>query len=111
MPRDTLGPFEQIVMLAIMRLKENAYGISIRDEIGIRTSKKPSVGALYATLERLEQKGFVKPRTGEATPQRGGKPKKFFRLTGSGQLALNAALSQTDAMRSGLVIGGKEVTA
>src|SRR5690242_18254408 len=85
MPRtSSLGEFEQMVLLAILRLDENAYGFTIRREIAARTGRDPSPGALYVTLDRLEEKGFVRSRFGDPTPQRGGRAKRFFSVTASG---------------------------
>ena len=75
----TLGEFEHIVLLAILRLGENAYGVTLRQEIQERTDRHPSPGALYITVDRLENKGFVSSRFGDPTPQRGGRAKRFFR--------------------------------
>ena len=69
----TLGEFEQIVLLAILRLGENAYGVTIREEIIARTERQPNPGALYVTLDRLEEKGLVRSEFGDPTPQRGGR--------------------------------------
>jgi PadR family transcriptional regulator PadR len=89
MGNDILGTLEQSVLQAIMRLRDNAYGVKIQAEIGEETAKQLSFGAIYTTLERLENKGFVKSRMGEATAARGGRAKKYFRLTGAGQTALH----------------------
>jgi DNA-binding PadR family transcriptional regulator len=79
-----LGDFEQIVLLAIRRLGENAYGVTIRDEIASKTDRNPSFGALYTTLSRLEEKGMLKSRLGDPTPDRGGRAKRFVKLTAVG---------------------------
>ena len=73
-----LGEFEQIVLLALIHLKENAYGMTIRMEINERIGRDVSIGAVYTTLERLEKKGFIVSEIGETTPQRGGKAKRYF---------------------------------
>ena len=80
----TLGEFEQVVLLAILRLEGNAYGFTVGAEIEKCTGRKPSVGALYATLDRLESKSFVASRVGDPTPVRGGRAKRFFSVTGNG---------------------------
>jgi DNA-binding PadR family transcriptional regulator len=67
-----LGEFEQIVLLAILRLGQSAYGVTIRREIAVCTGRQPAPGALYTTLERMEQKGLVESWLGDPTPQRGG---------------------------------------
>jgi len=85
MPRaQTLGEFEQIVLLAILRLGEKAYGVTIREEIMARTGREPSPGALYVTLDRLEEKGLVRSQFGDPTPQRGGRAKRFFSVSAKG---------------------------
>lgn len=80
----TLGEFEQVVLLAVLRLGEDAYGVTIRREIQQRTGRDPSPGALYTTLDRLEEKGLLRSRLGDPTPQRGGRAKRFFKLTARG---------------------------
>jgi DNA-binding PadR family transcriptional regulator len=70
MDRDHLGGFEHVVILALMRLGEEAYGVPVRQEIEARTGREVSIGAVYATLDRLEAKGYVKSRLGEPTPER-----------------------------------------
>jgi PadR family transcriptional regulator PadR len=84
MKAKALGDFEQIVLLAIRRLGENAYGVTIRDEIASKTDRNPSFGALYTTLSRLEDKGMLKSRLGDPTPDRGGRAKRFVKLTAVG---------------------------
>ena len=81
---ETLGEFEQIVILAILRLTDEAYGVSIRNEITTCTGREPSPGALYTTLERLEEKGMVSTRLGDPTPQRGGRAKRYFTVSAKG---------------------------
>lgn len=87
----TLGEFEQIVLLAILRLDEDAYTVTIRREIQVCTGRNPAVGALYNTLDRLEEKGVVESRTAEATPQRAGRPKRLFKVTAAGVEAVTRA--------------------
>jgi DNA-binding PadR family transcriptional regulator len=89
MDRDHLGGFEHVVILALMRLGEGAYGVPVRQEIEARTGREVSIGAVYATLDRLEAKGYVKSRLGEPTPERGGRSKRFFRVTPQGRMAVN----------------------
>jgi PadR family transcriptional regulator PadR len=74
-----LGEFEQVVLLAILRLDDDAYGVTIRSEIATCTGREPAPGALYTTLDRLEEKGLVRSRMGEPTPERGGRPKRYSR--------------------------------
>jgi PadR family transcriptional regulator PadR len=75
---EQLGEFEQVVLLAILRLGEDAYGASIRSEIEKCTGRGPTPGAMYTTLDRLESKAMVRSRMGEPTAQRGGRAKRFF---------------------------------
>jgi PadR family transcriptional regulator PadR len=86
--RAFLGEFEQVVLLAVARLAGEGYGTTIRREIERRTGRDVSVGALYATLDRLERKGYVASRTGEPTPERGGRARRHFDLTDAGVRAL-----------------------
>jgi PadR family transcriptional regulator, regulatory protein PadR len=73
-----------VVLLTILRLDENAYGVSIRKEITACTERKPTPGALYTTLDRLEERGLVTSRFGDPTPQRGGRAKRYFKVTAAG---------------------------
>jgi DNA-binding PadR family transcriptional regulator len=88
MASESLGEFEQVVLLAILRLGEDAYGVSIRDQIAACTTRDPSPGSLYTTLDRLEENGFVTSRYGDPTPQRGGRAKRFFTVTQKGVTTL-----------------------
>jgi PadR family transcriptional regulator, regulatory protein PadR len=97
-----LGELEQQLMLAIVRLRDNAYGISIQDTIEERTDHYYSIGSIYAALNRMEKKGFVKSRQGEPTPERGGRRKMYFQLTGTGAKALNQSLRALSALSQGL---------
>jgi PadR family transcriptional regulator, regulatory protein PadR len=99
--RDHLGEFEQMVLLAILRLGENAYGMTIRREIEIRAKRATSIGALYLTLERLEQKSLISSDLGESTPERGGRAKRFFVLNPAGREALKRSLESVRRMAAG----------
>jgi PadR family transcriptional regulator PadR len=99
--RDYLGEFEQLVLLAILRLGSNAYGMTIRREIEGRARRKTSIGALYLTLDRMEQKGFIKSDLGEVTPERGGRAKRFFEVNPSGRQALRKSLEGVRRMADG----------
>jgi DNA-binding PadR family transcriptional regulator len=96
-----LGEFEQLVLLAVMRV-ENAYGVPIRQEIEQRTGRSAAIGAVYATLDRLEEKGFVRSWSGEATGERGGRAKKHFAATGAGVAALLGSQRAVRQMMRGL---------
>ncbi len=100
--REYLGEFEHIIVLALLRLEENAYGVTVRQEIESRTRREVSVGAVYATLDRLEQKGFVKSYLGDPTPERGGRSKRFFRVTVRGAAAVNRTHRALQRMTEGL---------
>ena len=102
-PPDPLGEFEQLVLLALVRLGENAYGVAIANEIEGKTGRDISLGAVYKTLERLETKGYVSTSIGEPTAERGGRRKKFFHLTPTGSRALKHALRALDRMTADLV--------
>jgi PadR family transcriptional regulator PadR len=98
---DRVGEFEQLVLLAILRLSTNAYGMMIRREIEERAERVTSIGALYITLERLEQKGFICSELGESSPERGGRAKRFFTLNPSGREALKKSLESVRKMADG----------
>lgn len=97
-----LGDFEQLVLLALMRQGSDAYGVSICDDITARTGRDVSLGAVYKTLERLEDKGLVSSRFGEPTAERGGRRKKHFKLTAAGQRALKQSVAALRNMTEGL---------
>jgi len=82
--RDQLGNFELMVMLVLMRLGDDAYGVPICEELEKRTGRNVAVGSVYAALERLAGKGFVTSETGEPTPERGGRAKQYFHVTARG---------------------------
>ena len=88
---EPLGSLEHIVMLAVMRLGSEAYGMTVRREIEGATGRDISIGAVYATLARLESKGLIKSYTGEPTAERGGRAKRYFRMTADGEGALRYA--------------------
>jgi DNA-binding PadR family transcriptional regulator len=85
-----LGEFEYVLIAAAARLADDAYGAAIRKEIEESTGRACSIGALYTTLDRLEEKGFVKTWMGDPTPQRGGRPKRMVRVTAKGVMAAEA---------------------
>ena len=100
--RDYLGEFEHMVILALLRLADRAYGVTVRQEIEVRTHREVSIGAIYATLDRLEAKGYVTSRLGEPTPERGGRSKRFFRVTAKGVTAVNRTQRALQSMSEGL---------
>jgi PadR family transcriptional regulator PadR len=88
MARTDLGDMEHLVLLAILRLGPDAYGIPILDEVSARSGRDVSRATVYVALKRLEQKGLVSSRLGDSTPERGGRAKRFFKLKPSGLKAL-----------------------
>lgn len=97
-----LGEFEHLVLLALLRLGEDAYGVTVRKEIEARTRREVSLGAAYSTLDRLETKGYVTSFYGGATDQRGGRSKRFFRITSEGLVAVNETQRAVASMVEGL---------
>ena len=88
MKKYQLGEFEEVVMLTVGVLYDEAYGVAIKQEIQRRMDRKVSVGAMQSALRRLETKGFLSSRQGEVNPVRGGKPKRYFTITAFGKKAL-----------------------
>ena len=101
-PPPVLGEFEQIVMLALLRLGSEAYGATVCAEIETRGGRGVSVSAVHTTLERLEQKGLVKSRIGDPTPQRGGKRKRHYEMAPLGLKALQASYRSLRNMAAGI---------
>lgn len=99
---ETLGEFEQLVLLAVVRLGAAAYGSTIRREIEERTSRSIAIGALYTALDRLERKGYVNSRLADPTPQRGGRAKRFFQLRPAGASALARSRDALTRMWAGV---------
>lgn len=103
MPRhDSLGEFEQSVMLAVAHLGEAAYGVTIRREIERRTRRTVAVGALYTALDRLERKGYLSSFLSDPTPERGGRSKRHFRMKAAGATALRRSRELLNRMWAGL---------
>ena len=100
--REHPGELEQIVLLAILRLGEDAYGVPIRSEIEERTGRVLTIGALYRTLDRLEDKGYVTSSFSNPTPTRGGRSKRYFNVSAIGVRALRASRDALAAMWDGL---------
>jgi DNA-binding PadR family transcriptional regulator len=97
-----LGEFEQIVLLALVRLGSDAYGATVRREIEVRAGREVSISAVYTTLERLEQKGLVRSRIGEPTPERGGRRRRHFELLPLGARSLRDAYNALTGMTAGI---------
>jgi DNA-binding PadR family transcriptional regulator len=98
---DWLGEFELCVLLAVTQLGSEAYGMRVRQQIEARTGRAVAIGAVYATLARLEEQRLVSARVGEPQPVRGGRARKCFRLTESGERALAAATGMLKRMMAG----------
>jgi PadR family transcriptional regulator PadR len=97
-----LGEFELVVLLAVLQLGDDAYGVPVRDEIVHRTGRDVARGAVYVTLDRLTRKGYLRSRLADPTPERGGRPKRYFELTARGNKALRESLAALERMREGL---------
>ena len=92
-----LGEFEQMILAAVLRLGEQAYGVAILDEIAARTGREVSSGALSITLDRMEKKGYVRSELDDSNEQRGGRPRRYIRISAPGLVAAGEA---RDAMLS-----------
>jgi len=93
-PATPIGQFEQVVLTAVLALAENAYGVTIHAEVGRLLAPKPvSLGAVYATLDRLEEKTLITSWLSDPTPERGGRSKRHFRLQSSGERALRESVA------------------
>lgn len=97
-----LGEFEQLVLLALLRLGPDAYGATVRREIEARTGREVAISAVYTTLERLENKGYLRSRLGEPTAERGGRRRRHFELLPAGARALKVAYEVFKGMTAGL---------
>ena len=97
-----LGDFELIVLLAVLRLGDEAYGAAILPEIEQRTGRSVSGGALYVTLDRMESKGFIKSKPGDAGTKRGGRPRRYVTVTNKGFAAVRDSRAVLLNMMSGL---------
>lgn len=104
-----LGEFEQLVLLALVRLEREGYGMTVRREIEATTGRDVSIGSVYATLERLESKGYVTSAHHDPAPDRGGKPRRTFALTADGVATLEATRETMAKMWDGVSLdaGGR----
>lgn len=104
-----LGGLEQLVLLALARLGDDAYGVAVRDEIERTTKRATSFGSIYTTLARLEQKGLIRSSMGEPSAERGGRRKKYFAMTVAGERALREQIAALRTMTRGLdaVLGSR----
>lgn len=101
-PALNLGEFEQLILLAILRLRDDAYGVTIRAELADRAGRSVAPGAMYTALERLETKGLITSRMSDPTPQRGGRAKRHVTVTAAGKAALTRALQAYERLLDGL---------
>ena len=97
-----LGELEQVVLLALLQLGADAYGVAVQREIAKRTDREVSLGAVYSTLTRLEAKGLVSTRIGAPTPMRGGRRKKLYVVERTGREAVRETMSALRSMSRGL---------
>lgn len=105
MSSDTsLGTTQQLVMLAALRLDDDAYGATIQEELERTAGRSLAISTVYVTMERLEKRGLVESWLGEPTPTRGGKAKRFYRLTEAGIQSLREARAELDRMWSGVTV-------
>jgi len=102
MNAEFLGEFEQMVLLSILRLGERAYGLAVRDELEAVAGRRPSSGALYTTLERLERKGLMESTAGESSDARGGRARRYLAVTPAGRRALGHSRRALVALWDGL---------
>ncbi|MGB1297800.1 MAG: PadR family transcriptional regulator [Psychrobium sp.] len=93
-----LGEFEQFLLLSILKLGDEAYGTTIRQLLADKIERDVTIGALYTTLDRLEKKGFITSKMGEATNERGGRAKKYFRVSALGEQALKRSKQALQVM-------------
>jgi DNA-binding PadR family transcriptional regulator len=100
-----LGEFEQLVLLAIVREGSDAYGVTIRGAIVTQSRRDVSLAAVYKTLTRLEEKGFVVTQLGDPTPERGGRRKRYYTLTAAGGRSLRQSVEVLQRMARGLDLG------
>jgi DNA-binding PadR family transcriptional regulator len=100
---DVLGPFEQAVLLGLVRLRDQAYGRAILKEVEARLGREVAVGAVYATLERLEAKRLITSEMGSGTPVRGGRARRFYSIHGPGVRALNDSRAALEGIWQGIL--------
>jgi DNA-binding PadR family transcriptional regulator len=101
-PASNLGEFEQLILLAILRRRDAAYGVTIRAELAERARRSVAPGALYTALDRLESKGLITSRMSDPTPQRGGRAKRHVTVTAKGMKALTRAVQARERLLDGL---------
>jgi DNA-binding PadR family transcriptional regulator len=97
-----LGELEQLVLLSLLHLGDDGFGVAVHRDIETRTGRRATLGAEYSALTRLDEKGLVTSRRGDPTPERGGRRTKLFRVSAAGRLALTQSLDSLRAMTRGL---------
>ena len=102
MSRESLGGFELMVMLALLRVADKAYGVTISKALAENGGREAALGSVYAALDRLESKGLVASELGDPTPERGGRAKRYFRVTGKGLREVRAARRTLVKLWSGI---------
>ncbi|MEO8335525.1 MAG: helix-turn-helix transcriptional regulator [bacterium] len=102
MPPATVGALELAALLTVARLADDAYGLAVRRDLAERTGRDHSVGAVYTTLQRLEDKGLLKSRTSEPLPVRGGRSRRHYTITGAGARAIREAERHAAALWAGM---------
>ncbi len=93
-----IGEFEELVLLTIASLGDQAYGVAIKEDIELRTSRRISIGALHSTITRLEEKALIKSWLGDPTQERGGRRKRFFEITHTGKVSLHHVKEMRDEL-------------
>jgi DNA-binding PadR family transcriptional regulator len=104
MSRESLGHFELLVLLALLRQGDEAYGVPIADAIAQSTGKQVILASVYNTLERLEEKGLVRSTVGQPTPERGGRAKRYFSITAAGMREVKAAKKALTVLWRGIPV-------
>lgn len=102
MTQESLGEFEHCVLAAVAHLDDEAYGVTIRQEIGDRAGRDIAIGALYTSLDRLERKGYLRSTMSDPTPERGGRSKRYFTVTTAGARAMQRSRERLLRMWAGL---------
>jgi PadR family transcriptional regulator PadR len=100
-----LGELEQLVLLAVLRVGDNAYGVPVHDEIERRAGRDLTLGTIYKTLSRLEEKGFLTSEIGEPTAERGGRRTRCYTVTAAGRRSLKATFRSLSRMAAGHDVG------
>jgi DNA-binding PadR family transcriptional regulator len=101
--REYLGQLELMVLLAVVRPAHDAYGVLISREIGVKSGREVAIASVYAALERLERKGFIKASLGEPTAERGGKARTYFRATAAGLQEARESYETLSRLSEGLI--------